>query len=437
MAALLCASAAGAEPVPMKTAWLGEHETFAVWYAKEKGWDKEAGLDISMLRFDSGKAIVEGILAYDWAVAGCGAVPTLTAALSDRIDIIAVANDESAANALYVRADSPILATEGANPAYPAVHGGKESVRGKEILCPKGTSAHYMTAMWLNALGLTEQDVHLKDMTATQALGAFAGGLGDAVALWAPLTYDADAKGFKPAALSRDCGVSQPVLIVANHDYAVKHPNQIEAFLKMYLRAVATLRETPPETLAPDYIRFYESWTGRKLTPELAVQDLRNHPVFTLDEQLALFDDADGKGQLRTWLADIAAFFDGIDMVRQEDRPRLERMNAVTDVYLKATVPCGPFRRGRRASPGVFPHSPAPRRLKEHPHAADGMETRTGYAAGRTGSRHAGLAGNAGGHRLPHRRRSGRKPRRRNTHGLAGPRGLRHVPITQTGDPQR
>ncbi|MBS6141608.1 MAG: ABC transporter substrate-binding protein [Bilophila sp.] len=336
MAALLCASAAGAEPVPMKTAWLGEHETFAVWYAKEKGWDKEAGLDISMLRFDSGKAIVEGILAYDWAVAGCGAVPTLTAALSDRIDIIAVANDESAANALYVRADSPILATEGANPAYPAVHGGKESVRGKEILCPKGTSAHYMTAMWLNALGLTEQDVHLKDMTATQALGAFAGGLGDAVALWAPLTYDADAKGFKPAALSRDCGVSQPVLIVANHDYAVKHPNQIEAFLKMYLRAVATLRETPPETLAPDYIRFYESWTGRKLTPELAVQDLRNHPVFTLDEQLALFDDADGKGQLRTWLADIAAFFDGIGMVRQEDRPRLERMNAVTDVYLKA-----------------------------------------------------------------------------------------------------
>ena len=65
-----------------------------------------------------------------------------------------------------------------------------------------------MTAMWLKALGLTEQDVRLKDMTATQALGAFAGGLGDAAALWAPLTYDADAKGFKPAALSRDCGVS-------------------------------------------------------------------------------------------------------------------------------------------------------------------------------------------------------------------------------------
>ena len=95
--------ARSASPVPMKTAWLGEHETFAVWYAKQKGWDKEAGLDLTMLRFDSGKAIVEGVLAYDWAIAGCGAVPALTATLSERLDIIAVANDESAANALYVR----------------------------------------------------------------------------------------------------------------------------------------------------------------------------------------------------------------------------------------------------------------------------------------------------------------------------------------------
>ena len=58
--------ARSASPIPMKTAWLGEHETFAVWYAKQKGWDKEAGLDLTMLRFDSGKAIVEGVLAYDW-----------------------------------------------------------------------------------------------------------------------------------------------------------------------------------------------------------------------------------------------------------------------------------------------------------------------------------------------------------------------------------
>ena len=32
--------ARSASPIPMKTAWLGEHETFAVGYAKQEGGDK-------------------------------------------------------------------------------------------------------------------------------------------------------------------------------------------------------------------------------------------------------------------------------------------------------------------------------------------------------------------------------------------------------------
>ncbi len=328
-----------AAPVPMKTAWLGENEAFAIWYAKKHGWDKEVGLDVSMLRFSSGKAIVEGILAYDWAVAGCGAVPALTAALNDRLDIIAVANDESLANALYVRADSPILKVRGANPAFPEIYGDRASVAKKLILCPKATSAHYLMTAWLRALGLSEKDVRVRYMDPTPALGAFSGGLGDAVALWAPLTYEAEQKGFKAAALSNHCDVSQPVLLVANRAYADKYPQRIEAFLKMYFRAVDMLRATPPENLAADYGRFFKEWTGLELTPEQAVQDLKAHPVFTLNEQLALFNAAQGKSKLQTWLGDIAAFYASIGSVRETDRPRLERMNAVNDVYLKAISP--------------------------------------------------------------------------------------------------
>ena len=43
-----------------------------------------------MMPFDSGKNIVESLAAYDWAVAGCGAVPALTTPLSDYLYIIAV-----------------------------------------------------------------------------------------------------------------------------------------------------------------------------------------------------------------------------------------------------------------------------------------------------------------------------------------------------------
>ena len=138
---------------------------------------------------------------------------------------------------------------------------------------------------------------------------------------------------------SNHCGVSQPVLLVANRAYADKYPQRIEAFLKMYFRAVDMLRATPPENLAADYSRFFKEWTGLELTPEQAVQDLKAHPVFTLNEQLALFNAAQGKSKLQTWLGDIAAFYESIGSVREADRPRLERMNAVTDVYLKAISP--------------------------------------------------------------------------------------------------
>ena len=168
----------------LRTAWLGEHEAFLTWYAKEKGWDKEAGLDIIMLRFDSGKSLIENVRAYDWAIAGCGAVPAMQATMSDQVEVIAIANDESSANMILTRPDSPILAEKGFNPDFPNVFGTPESVKGKLILCPKKTSARYLLDKWLAALGLEEKDVKIEELEPTPALGAFKNGYDHEGAEW-------------------------------------------------------------------------------------------------------------------------------------------------------------------------------------------------------------------------------------------------------------
>ena len=62
-----CAAFAAA-PVKLRTAWLDEHEAFLVWYAKEKGWDKEEGLDIEMLLFSSGMAQLNALPAGEWVL---------------------------------------------------------------------------------------------------------------------------------------------------------------------------------------------------------------------------------------------------------------------------------------------------------------------------------------------------------------------------------
>ena len=65
----------------------------------------------------------------------------------------------------------------------------------------------------------------------------------------APLTYEAEAKGFKAVADSKDCGITQLVLLVANRRFADQHPEQVQAFLKMYMRGIEACAPSPPRSL--------------------------------------------------------------------------------------------------------------------------------------------------------------------------------------------
>ena len=71
----LCNAASAAPLTKIRTAWMDSYETFAMWYAKEKGWDKEAGLDIDILFFDSGMAILNALPAGEWQYSCLGGVP--------------------------------------------------------------------------------------------------------------------------------------------------------------------------------------------------------------------------------------------------------------------------------------------------------------------------------------------------------------------------
>ena len=175
-----------ADPIPLKTAWLGEHEAFAAWYAKQKGWDLEEGFRLEMLSYDSGKQLMAGMGTAHWEIAACGAIPALTASLDNQAEIIAIGNDESLSTGIYTRKDSPILGHTGYNALYPEMAGTGGTVRGKTILCTTGSAAHYTVHKWLKALSLTEEDVAIKDMPPQDALKSFLNGEGDAVALWSP-----------------------------------------------------------------------------------------------------------------------------------------------------------------------------------------------------------------------------------------------------------
>ena len=335
----LSGSAAFAKPlVPLRTAWLGEHETFLVWYAREKA----EGLDLELLPFESGKNVIDEMQSSNWAIAGVGAMPALTASLSSRLYIVGIGNDESASNAIFTRADSPILKMKGFNPNCPEVYGNPGSVRGKTFIVPKGTSAHYMLSRWLHVLGLNERDVNIVDMQPSEAMKAFADGQGDAIALWAPQTFEAEKLGLKTVAHSSDCNARQPILLVANMDYANKHKGDIVPTAKRFpavkplitgQRILDTMFPLAKGGTAAIPGGF---GTGKTMTREEAIRDIKDHPVYALDQQLDMFKQSYGTSELREWLHDIVSFQNETGELDRRDLARLERLHYVTDIYLKA-----------------------------------------------------------------------------------------------------
>ena len=102
----LCNAASAAPLTKIRTAWMDSYETFAMWYAKEKGWDKEAGLDIDILFFDSGMAILNALPAGEWQYSCLGGVPAMMGNLRYGTSVIGVGTDESACVAVLARPQS-------------------------------------------------------------------------------------------------------------------------------------------------------------------------------------------------------------------------------------------------------------------------------------------------------------------------------------------
>ena len=82
---LAASGAAASRLVRVPTAWMDEFETFLIWYAKDKGWDREAGLDIEIRQYDSGEEILDAQPTGAWVLTGVQTLPCLRALLSKRL----------------------------------------------------------------------------------------------------------------------------------------------------------------------------------------------------------------------------------------------------------------------------------------------------------------------------------------------------------------
>lgn len=204
------------EPVSLKITlptWVGYGP---IYLAKEKGFFKENGLDIEIIKID-------GLAERKQALAG------------KKIDGMATAQD---VQVTLTAANVPVKVIWALDGSFGGdgilVKNGINSVqdlKGKTIALETGTTSHFFALTVLKDAGLSEKDITIQNMTAGDAGAAFVAGKVDAAVTWEPWLSKGKDKG-KVLVSTKE----YPNIIIDSvsfrADIVEKYPDAMESFVK-------------------------------------------------------------------------------------------------------------------------------------------------------------------------------------------------------------
>jgi len=301
------------------------------WMALEDKWVGDSPIDLKFILFPSGAPQNEALAAGEWDVGAMGTVPTMMANLRHGAYLIAISNDESETNDIWVRPDSPLLKTKGFNPQYPDIYGSPDDWKGKKILATTVSTGHYALSATLKALGLKDSDVQIVHMEQSQAIPAFEANQGDILQLWAPFSYIAESKGWVKVSSGKRAGVMIPGGVVVRKEFAEQHPDKVVEWLDLYMKGIDYMKGDPQG--ATDWLyRYFKDYCGLELEKELVAKEFQLRPLFGVEEQIKLLENPE---KSKKWMGEIAQFFVDQGKMTIEEKEKYLNSHFVEPKFMK------------------------------------------------------------------------------------------------------
>lgn len=219
--------------VGLLDAWSGSPTKYIV----DQGLDKKAGIDIEYLVFSSGAPANEAMTAgeIDCAIIGGGASVPALASLNCKM-VMEYAND-SVGMSLIARPDLACTKVTGGSTEKENILGDADSVRGMKIITSAGTLQYYLAMNYIDALGLTADDVEIISMDANQGYQAFQLGEGDILACSSNYSYSLVQEGNIEVASLTSLGYATTCQLVCS-DVAFNDSQKAKA-LSIYAKLLA------------------------------------------------------------------------------------------------------------------------------------------------------------------------------------------------------
>ncbi len=277
----------GVDPLPKATKlrvayFVGSLHGLVNFVGLEKGWFKDAGLEVELVPFINGPAIMEA--KRSWDVGTTGAPGLISGVVGQDVKMIGLAVWDNILD-LFVRLDHPIYtAGKGHIKGYPEIYGRPEDWKGSQWLLPAGTTMHLVILTTLKRIGLTEKDVQINNMDVTSAYTAFKAGQGDGLGVWTTLAVMAKENHYKKVSGIQECGSRMATTIFANEDALTNLPDAVRKYLEIYL-AVGNWIDTHRDLATDLYVTACEE-EGVATTRDVAKVTIESTNTPTLKEQI-------------------------------------------------------------------------------------------------------------------------------------------------------
>jgi NitT/TauT family transport system substrate-binding protein len=281
--ALLALLIAGAAPLsaaePLKVGYSDWPGWVAYEIAIQKGWYKEAGVDVEFVWFEY--------------------VPSMEAFASGSLDAVGMTNGDALVTGATGKKATTILINDYSNGndmiiAKPGINSVKD-LKGKKIGVELNFVDHLLILKALEANGMTEADVTLVNVVTSDTPQALASGEVDAVGCWQPSSGQALSMvpGSKPIFTSKDVpGLIYDALYVSPESLATRK-DEWAKFVSVWPKIVSFIKD--PKT-QPEALKIMSARVG--LTPEEYLPLLDGTYLLSFEEMKPRFTPSTGLGSI-------------------------------------------------------------------------------------------------------------------------------------------
>lgn len=288
-------------------------------YAIFNDMAKDYGFQMDVQVYASGAPQNEALGSGLWDVGVIGGA-FVTSVNTYNAYVIGDFIDGREGNAIFVRADSDIAKATGSNPTYPDILGSADTVRGKTLITNLGTTGHVQVQKWLEALGLTEDDIKIVQMDYAAGYQAFISGEGDILATIGPYSTKAlieHAEDWVVAGGFISLDLMQYEDVVCSADALENKRDLLVSFLRMVMDA--------NDILAKDFelhVSTYSKWmteNGKEVDEAEARMECTQKPLMTSEQIQELINGNFGEYEKMVWEMSIEAGSIGADTISKLD----------------------------------------------------------------------------------------------------------------------